>query len=149
MRRFKFRLQTALEVTRRREDVLYQELKKRQAAYQQAAEELSRLQKLHAKLAEDLNRSCREGLAAEMIRLFKNYMQVLEEELKQQKTAVDRKKAELERCRAELLFYMKKRKVMEKLRQRRWEEYCYWLQREEQKELDETAASRFIANQEA
>lgn len=149
MRRFQFRLQTNLEVTRRREDILRQELKKRQTSYQEAVKELNRLEKLYRQLGEKLYRDCREGVAVEIIQLFKNYMQVIEASLQQQKITVEHRKAELEHCRANLLALVKKRKVMEKLRERRWQEYCYRVRWEEQKELDETATARFVAGQEA
>lgn len=141
MRRFKFRLQTSLKVAELREDQLRQELKQRMAACQQARDRLDRLTAQHRLLEAELREVCRERPQMETIRLFRNYLAVLYSTVKRQQSRLAELEVELNQCRSRLQKIMTERKLLEKLKSRRWQQYWQQALAAEQKWIDEVALS--------
>ena len=145
MRRFKFRLQTSLNVALKREDIQRQELYSRQTAYQEGLAILQQQQKQYALLMSELRDIQRHRLQIETVQLYQEFMLTLDQMIKEQNKIVNELYQELEQCRIKLLRLMRNRKVLEKLKERYWFKYQREVMNEEQKLNDELALIRFAS----
>ncbi|NLC08043.1 MAG: flagellar export protein FliJ [Syntrophomonadaceae bacterium] len=145
MRRFKFRLQTSLNVALMREDIQRQELDKCQTAYQEGLAILQQQQKQYALLVSELRDIQRHQLQIETVQLYQGFMLTLDQMIKDQNKIVNELYQELEQCRIKLLRLMRNRKVLEKLKERYWFKYQREVMSEEQKQNDELAIIRFAS----
>ena len=145
MRRFKFRLQTSLNVALKKEDIQRQQLSRCQAAYQEALEILQQQQTQYASLMSELRGIQRDRLQVETIQLYQGFMEMLNRMIGDQDKIVDELHQRLEQCRTILQRLMRNRKVLEKLKERYWREYQHQVLSEEQKVNDELALIRFCS----
>ncbi|MGI6648197.1 MAG: flagellar export protein FliJ [Bacillota bacterium] len=145
MRRFKFRLQTSLNVALMREDIQRQELHSCQTAYQEGLAILQQQQKQYALLMSELRNIQRHRLQIETVQLYQEFMLTLDQMIKEQNKIVNELYQELEQCRIKLLRLMRNRKVLEKLKERYWFKYQREVMSEEQKQNDELAIIRFAS----
>jgi flagellar FliJ protein len=84
-----------------------------------------------------------KSLHAEDIARYVSYVEKIREKEKKQKEIIERVKNELELKRNELLDAVKKRKVMEKLKERHTDEYESNMSAMEQKNSDEMSVLKF------
>jgi len=144
LKRFRFRLQRVLKVTRDREEVKRQALGQ---ALQELAEEEAMLAEVSHRLRWGLEqaRDRREGtsLAGELW-LNSRYLDRLEREVVHQQGCVEEQATRADRCRLELLEVSKEKKILEKLRGKQFRLYQARSLQDEHKGLDELAAQGFM-----
>lgn len=144
MRRFKFRLETNLKVVQIREDLMRQELQQRMSAYNQALEFLNQLKGQYRGLEQELREINSKKPQLGIIRLYRDYMGVMNRSIKLQQGRVEELKAELDHCRQRLKKLLLERKLLERLKSRKWSDYRKALLVEEQKQVDEMAINQFL-----
>lgn len=142
MKRFQFRLQAALDLRRRREEQLRGELAQIQG---RRAQEMERLNALLISRDDAMERATdtRTGRAdLERLRDFERRLTVFEDAIAGQRELLDLIQRELDRKVAEVVAATQETRALEKLRERRQEEYRQEELREEQGFLDELASIR-------
>jgi len=141
MRKFKYRLQGL-------EDIKGMELDALRQAYAAAQRELRRCEQelLNLRAALDYTYSelmeLRIAQADPLILLsLESYAAALREQIRAVSQRIADQRASLQEARDKLAQKRKEKKVLEKYRERKLADYRQYVERETQKELDETAAS--------
>lgn len=143
MKRFRYRLQTKLNVVSREESMAKAELARRQREYLKQVR-LLRAWEQELESTYDRLRS-KDGAVTTVHEIIsvKEYVPVLRERIRWQRTKVEKAQEEVNRARERLYEIMKERKALEKLKDRRWKEYLVEFRKQEQLVLDEVAMTRF------
>lgn len=137
MPKFKFALEPVLDLRERIEDDKQQVLAERQRELKAAQDELTRLngefKRYSIVLRED--HAC---LSSEELRWHYAHLEYLDRCMTMQHGIIFQRRAAVERARADLVEASKDRKVIEKLKDRRFEEHQALQAAQEQKDLDDT-----------
>ncbi|MGI6405912.1 MAG: flagellar export protein FliJ [Syntrophaceticus sp.] len=147
MKLFHFRLQQYLDYKKQREDAQRLLLHQTQLVYKEA---LGKLELLDRKIEEivDYTETARQNrVQVELMLMAETYLRDLQEQRRAQALAVEEA---LEKVNAEqkvLIDIQRRRKMLERLKGKQWQEYYQNLLREEQKELDEIGNARFYRQQ--
>jgi flagellar export protein FliJ len=141
MRKFRFRLQNLENIRGMELDALRQAMANAQAGLRRAEEEL-----LDARAALDSTYNEVAQLRLEradpmLLLSLESYTGVMRDQVLACAQQVARRKAELRAARERLVAKHKEKKVLEKFRERQHLKYSQYVERETQKELDETAKS--------
>ncbi|NPV92049.1 MAG: flagellar FliJ family protein [Firmicutes bacterium] len=145
MRRFKFRLETNLKVVQIREDLQRQELQQIQTRLTEARDTLLRLELQYRGLEQEIRDISAKRLDLDLLRLFRDYLGVVNRLIKQQHLVIRGLEAELAECREKLKKLLMERKLLERLKSRRWEQYQYETLVEEQKLVDEMGINQYLS----
>lgn len=145
MKKFRFTLQAVQVVRQQQERQALEAYGRCLRARQQAEAALSEARRN----LEDAWRRQRELEAAGAPALWLVHSQqwcvVLEERCRQAQTALQQARDQAAAAWSRLAVARRQREAVEKLRQRQWRQYELALAREEQKQLDELATLRFLA----
>ena len=143
MKRFQFRFQALLNVEQHKEDAVKQELKTLLYNLQKEKETLSNLQTIYLAQQEGLARKQFGWISPEELKLYEAYIFTLSNQITSQQVTVKECEAAADAVRQKLIEISKRRKMLEKLREKKKKEYAYLLQQSENKQLDELAVTRF------
>jgi flagellar FliJ protein len=143
---YQFKLQALLNHRCHQEEVCQKELAEAQRDLSDAQTKLTsikndkrdNIQKLKAMQAERHN--------ASKILIFINFIEQLSRDLAAQDQEVHRAWQHVTEKRENLIAIMKKRKTLEKLKEKEWQEYQQSQMRAERKFNDEVAATRYVRN---
>ncbi|HUU27103.1 MAG TPA: flagellar export protein FliJ [archaeon] len=144
MKQFEFRLQKVMETTRTRE-----ELKKRELAHAMAvlSENETLLEVMIDKLDQQLDEyhACRKRPSVKVSSMmnFSRYTERLVSEIREQKNTIDRLAEQVMSHREKLIEISKDKKILEKLKEKRYEEFKKKLRSMEQKFMDELSIRAF------
>ena len=140
MRAFRFRLERVLQVRRLQEDLQREALWEVQRDLDDAREYLAALQREFASYMKRL-RSCRSGkVEAYKVLSYERYVDYLHVAIERQRKLVEGLEAQLEERRRALQEAVRRRKVLESLKERREEDYRRYKNRIIQNFLDEVGA---------
>ena len=142
MKRFVFTLQPVLEHRKRNEDEKQQVVAARLRELEESEAALKGLND-EFKANSDMLRASHKGLDAESLRRHYAHGQFLDRCIVAQIRVVAERRVALERARGELLTATKERKVVDKLKERRYQAHRAEEQRIEQNELDDGNARRY------
>ena len=140
--RFRFSLQPLLEQRERVENQRQQALAQRQLALDAARREVDRLDGEFRASALSL-RTSHAALDGDELRLHYAHLQFLDRAIVVQIRVVAERQVALDRAREELLAASKDRKVVDKLKQRRRQNFVDEEMRVEQRELDDGNARQY------
>jgi flagellar protein FliJ len=138
-----FKLQSVLEYRKNIEEKIHNDFSEKKRELESEKLNLKCLIKERVDLIDEIRKMPGKKLYAEDIARHVAYIEKIREKEKQQKEIIERVKTELEIKRAELLDAVKKRKVMEKLKERHTEEYESNMGAIEQKNSDEMSVLKF------
>ncbi len=142
MKKFNFRLQTALDIAVRQEQIAREELllciKDRDTIAAELQDLNSRLQNLEDEIREGMNTS----LPLERLLLLRNFLPVLRKRRDEKNQELFIAEERVEEARHILVERMKESKTLNRLREKEWAAYLQEMLREEQKEIDEVATTR-------
>ena len=142
MGKFKFTLEPVLDHRERIEDEKQQVLAERSRELKAAEDELARLNGEFKRYSTAL-REDHAKLTSEELRWHYAHLEYLDRCMTMQHGIIFQRRAAVERARADLVTASKDRKVIEKLKDRRFEEHQVFEAAQEQKELDDTNNRRF------
>lgn len=137
MKRFEFRLDKVLEHKRRLEDMDKQELADAQRSLAKSREKLQGLKNHQGEKLEEMSEITPDNIYFKC--MYDNYLLRLLLHIENAKDDVNKRGEEVVVKRDELIDSSKKRRVMEKLKERKLEEYAYQRRRWEQGIIDECA----------
>jgi flagellar protein FliJ len=143
---FRFKLQTLLHHRRHQEEMVQKELAELQQKLAAEQEKL-RIEKRDKRLnLLELRKKQRNSSTVTEILLFLNYIEQLSKNIEIQALRVQKVKKTVIQKRNELILIMKKRKTVEKLREKQWQGYRQKLAKTERTLMDEVAAGRYVRN---
>jgi flagellar FliJ protein len=139
---YRFKLETLLLHRRHQEEICQKELAlnerlltgERGKLRQQKREQRKNIQKLQAKQ--------NMGISVSDIILSVNYLQQLSKDIEDQKKCVRAARQKVNKNRDELINIVKKRKTLEKLKEREWQTYQKKTLQYERIQMDEAASMR-------
>ena len=144
MKPFVFRLETLLEIRKRREEqaniVLSQARKKLFDAQAVLAQLVNKQKESWAEFRE---KQASGQIVVLEFQAWYQFLAFLEKAIKQQEEVIEALKQEVAAALKKVEQAMKERKAVEKLKEKRFEQYMFELQQEEQKVLDEIAITRY------
>jgi flagellar FliJ protein len=139
---FRFRLVRLLDYRRLREERLEQDLHRRQQQLQQEETRLTALQNDCRLLEEQLAASRGAALFGEEVQRWRRYYQLLKQRVATQMAAVAGAANAVATTRQELLTARQEKKILEKLREKAYQQYVYEHTRREQQHFDELTIMR-------
>lgn len=136
MKKFTFSLKPVLEHRERIEDEKLQVFGERRRALQQAQDELARLNGNFKQFSDSL-RDGHRALSTEELRLHYAHLEYLDRRITMQHAAVTQHRKETELARVDVVDAGKDRKVIEKLKEKRFAEHRTMQAAAEQRDLDD------------
>jgi flagellar FliJ protein len=149
MRRFRFGLQTVLQVRQTHETRLKQELAVQSRVLTEEYQKLAALQNRIVESENEVRAQKKTQVDMSLERAYHAYLQSLDKKIKSERETILRLEIELKRQQVELIKARKAVKVLEKLRERRLEEYQKNERRQDQKDSDDLTSMRHSASSEA
>lgn len=140
---FVFKLQSVLDYRINIEEKILNEFSEKKRELEEEKLRLRNLIQERANLIDALRKMQNRMLNIEDIALYVSYVEKVRENETKQKTLIAQVKEQLEAKRKELLEAVKKKKVMEKLKERHTEEYESDMRAVERKNFDEMAVLKF------
>ncbi len=143
LKKFQFTLQTVLNLKCQEEEFIQKELAKKQKKRRKIKSKIDQVQNQKNRLQKELESSEEKILDLHKSLNYRNYIKLLQEELEDLFLKLDYWDEEIKKCRQELLAKTKEKKVLVKLKERRYDEHWQEFLHEEQRLNDEVATSRF------
>ena len=140
MARFKFRLDILLRLAQNKEE----EAKKELASWQkQLLEAQEKLQKILIEITSSLNEKSVKRNINEIL-LYEAYLESLRNQQKKTENEIEYFTVERNKAILKLQETIKERKILEKLKEKKLEQYIFDENQKEQKEADEVGSKIFI-----
>lgn len=140
MARFKFRLDILLRLAQNKEE----EAKKELASWQkQLLEAQEKLQKILMEITSSLNEKSAKRNINEIL-LYEAYLESLRNQQKKTENEIEYFTVERNKAILKLQETIKERKILEKLKEKKLEQYIFDENQKEQKEADEVGSKIFI-----
>lgn len=140
MARFKFRLDILLRLAQNKEE----EAKKELASWQkQLLEAQEKLQKILIEIISSLNEKSAKRNINEIL-LYEAYLESLRNQQKKTENEIEYFTVERNKAILKLQETIKERKILEKLKEKKLEQYIFDENQKEQKEADEVGSKIFI-----
>ncbi|HOP91768.1 MAG TPA: flagellar export protein FliJ [Acetivibrio thermocellus] len=147
MGKFVFRMQSLLNLKIQMENSLKNELGKAVRELERQKDILNRLNREMNECIENINGKFGEGISVGELRKYNTYISYLSDRVKLQKENIKKAQLVVDKYRDKLIKAMQERKVLEKLRKKKYEEYVREQLKEEQK-LNDEIVSFNISNSE-
>lgn len=149
MKPFEFKLQTALNLKQKEEDRVKEELQRLTAMRREALDKLAVLGGELCQLEDRLRRHQDARVDVAEIKRCLAYLPVMRDKILRQEEIIRQIEADMDKTRQLLVEIMRRRKVLEKLKERHYAQYQLEVTREEQKIIDEMATNGYNRNDSA
>ncbi len=138
MKQFEFKLQKVMETTKTREELRKRELAKALVVFAQNESLLeAMLDRLEEQIEEYNTRKLKPSMTASDLINFSHYTEKLLTDIQHQKKTIEDLAEKVRQHREKLIEITKDKKILERLKERRYEEYRKKLRSIEQKFMDE------------
>jgi flagellar FliJ protein len=141
---FVFRLESVMNCRKAAEEKALTEFSDEKRELEKEQRNLVQIQEHKASLIGQLRGMQNEGLKADEIALFMDYIQQMQARQTEQENIVRQAAEKVYVKREALLAAVKDRKIMEALKAQKLQEYIAESNKAEQKQMDETAISRYL-----
>jgi len=139
---YRFKLEALLKHRRHQEEACQKELAQARRKLDDEQEELSRKKREHREDIQKLQITQKESGDVSGIILYINYIQQLSKEIEDQTGRVQEAAKMVDQKRNELILIVKKRKTLEKLKDKEWQTHQQRILQDERKLMDEIASTR-------
>lgn len=138
MKKFEFKLQKLLDLREMQEEQVKNELAKLVSIQnQERVKQQEFNQRIHENY-EQLSRKMREGdFSYQDAMRCERFVDVARRAIKNSQDAIEQMEPEVQKVRERLIEASRERKMVEKLKERKWEEYLYEYNKEMAKEIDD------------
>lgn len=143
---FKYQFETILNLKTRMEEMKKSELKLALARLEKEKIKLENLKKDKEKEYETLKEKQKEKFTSEDLRLFNNYISALNNKINIQITVVAKEENKANKVREELVKVSKEKKMFEKLKEKKLEEYMHEYYAQEQQVTDNIVSFKYNVN---
>jgi flagellar FliJ protein len=144
LKSFVFKLQTALNVKFKEEDIHKEKLHTATDVYISNLNLLDNLKNRLFEIQDILREKQLNTINVIEIKRVHDFIPVIRERIHSQDKVTEESRVKMEQIRAELVEIRKKRKILEKIRSRHYQAYMVEFLREEQKLIDEMATVGFV-----
>lgn len=144
MKKFSFRLETHLKVKKIIEEIRKQKLAEAILLKLKEEDRLNNLLRTDSKIKRKLESSLSDSVKVLDLTLFNTYIDDLNSSIKSQKITVDNAVAAYNQSRMSFIEIKRERQIFEKIKEKRFGAYLIEVNSEEQKNSDESAATRYI-----
>ena len=148
MASFKFRLQKVLDYKQQVEDTKKQELFHLMKIFHEEEKVLIKLHELLLKKLSEFEEKQQGELDILELLFYSGYISRLNGEIEQQREKLKEIARQITQKREEVIAASKERRIMEKLREKKYKEFMKEESRREQKFLDEIGNNAFVRNME-
>lgn len=145
MAKFIFKLQSVLNLRKQKEDSIKNELANATRKLEAEKRKLSELETMLEDTVREFNERTKKTTVHELIE-FNEYLSLLNSRIKTQKENVNNAAQYVDKVREELVKAVKERKILEKLRERQFEEFLLEQKKLEQKTNDEIVSYNYNEN---
>jgi len=146
MKKFRFKLQRLEDVKETELDRLRMETAAAERALSQAQQDLAASRHTLEQTYDELSRLRQRQSDPLILLSLESYTAILRDSIRRCSQAVLERSKELAESRQRLTDKHQEKKLLEKVRERKFSEYSLYLERENQKELDETAKNAHNRN---
>lgn len=136
MAKFTFSLEAVLRIKMQKEESVKNELGKAVQKLEAEKLKLAKLQNTVEEITAQFNRKAKKTTVRKLIE-FNEYLSFLDAKIKEQKENVNCAASNVDKVREELLQAVKERKILEKLKEKKHDEYLLEQKKLEQKSNDE------------
>ena len=143
MKKFRFKLETVLNVKERKEEQLKHELLKIQALKIQEEQLLAEVNEKRAYITREKSNENKKGIDIQSLIHFEQYIGSLLKKIDDTKNNIKVLEKKADNKREEVVEASREKKVFEKLKEKQFGEFQRVVLQNEQKVLDETAVSKF------
>ena len=140
---YQFKLEALLNHRRHQEEICQKELARAQRTLADEQENLRRTKQLKRENISKLQTRQEGSISVSDIILYMNYIVQLSKKIEEQAICVREAAEKVNQKRNELIAIMKKRKTIEKLKEKDWRSYQKKLMQDERKFMDEVATTRY------
>jgi flagellar FliJ protein len=140
---YRFKLEALLNHRRHQEEICQKELARARRKLASEQEKLRRAKTLKRENILKLQARQKESISVSDIILYMNYIAQLSKKIQEQAVCVREAAKKVNQKRNELVTIMKKRKTLEKLKEKSWLAYQKKVIQDERKFMDEVAATRY------
>lgn len=148
MGKFVFKLQAVLNLKKQIESNLKNELGKAVQELERQKKKLKDIELKRAAYYQEINAKSSSGVSVGKLKEFSSYISLLNEKIEYQKNNVKCAQKSVDKYREQLIVAVQERKMMEKLREKKFEEFMKEQQRDEQKIIDEIASFNYQITEE-
>lgn len=148
MAKFYYRMQNILNIKYKLEEQAKQEFSQAQNRYRQEVDKLDGLNKRKDVYTVEMRGLAKERLNVLELERCNNAISILKDLIQEQKEAVFRAMADMDRARTKLNAIMQERKTHEKLKEHQFESFLQELNAEEMKEIDQLVSYQHNAAEE-
>ena len=141
---FQFKLEALLNHRRHQEEVCQKQLAQTERQLVDEQDKLRRQKKEERENILNLQAKQKDNINVADIILSVNYIQQLSNKIKVQKNSVREATKKVNQKRNELIGIVKKRKTLEKLKEKQWLAYQQKMMQNERKLMDEVASTRHV-----
>jgi flagellar FliJ protein len=142
--RFHFSLQSLLELHKRTEDRLKMDLSNKMRKLLDESTILEGYFEARKDHSEQLRAKMAKGMEKGVIELYQDFIRGTDERIKHAWQIISSIEDEIKKTRHSLAEASKKRKAMEKMKEKQWKAYLNALEKEERKLLDDTATRKYV-----
>lgn len=142
--RFRFSLQALLELRKRSEDRLKMELSGKMRKLLEESSILKGYFDARKGHSLELGSMLAKGVELGKMDIYRNFIRGTDEKIKQTEQRISLCEDEIGKTRKSLTEASKKRKGLEKMKEKRWRDYLMAMERMERKLLDETATRKYV-----
>jgi len=143
---FKYQFETILNLKIRMEDMKKGELKLAIDKLEKEKEKLNHLIKEKEMQYEIVKEKQKERFTAEDLRLFNNYINALSKKIDYQTNIVEKEEKKVDKIREELIKASKEKRMFEKLKEKKLEEYMREYYASEQQVVDNIVSFKYNGN---
>ncbi len=136
MAKFTFNLEAVLRIKTQKEESIKNELGKAVQRLEAEKQKLAKLENTVEEITAQFNRKAKRTTVRKLIE-FNEYLSLLDSKIKKQKENVNCAASDVDRIREELLQAVKERKILEKLKEKKFDEFLHEQKKLEQKSNDE------------
>jgi len=140
---FKFRLESLLNYRKFIEDKLQRELNEFKRLLEEEREKMKAYKDKRKLILDKLKEKECEDLSITELTVCISFIEILSEDIEQQKKMLKEMEDKLEQKRQDLNEAQKKKKMLEKLKLKQWKVYLHDLNKKEEKFLSEVTINRF------
>ena len=137
MKKFNFKLQPVLKYRDHLENIAKQEYVQSQMDVIACEEQIKQIEKQYQIMANSVEHETRKGISAQLFRQYNDYLEALENDIELKRKEHDQLKKVLAVKQQTLTKKSVEKKVIERLKQKKREEYIQEFMAEEQKRADD------------
>ncbi|MDQ2085893.1 flagellar export protein FliJ [Herbivorax sp. ANBcel31] len=144
MGKFTFRLQSLLNLKRQIEDGLKNDLGKAIGEYESQKRIFNKIENEKEAFAGQINTKSRDGASIRDLQKYSKYIEVLNKKAKRQMENVKNAKDNVDRYREKLIKASQEKKIIDKLRDKKYKEHLKEQLQKEQKINEEISSYKYI-----